>query len=234
MRHGTSSPARVLLATGLAAVLGAGAATAAHAGAAQAGPVAVTGTATNTFDPADIKVTPDAKGEVTITFTSQGAPHTLENKDIGMDTGIVNAGDSKTITFKAPEAGQYKVICLLHEGQGMVGTLTVAGKGAATTSATASAPSASEPPATASASATVGTPDDNAPTAGADDGGGDSEEGGVPGVAGNESLERIEAERAAQEGAVSGFKFFTMVCIAFLFILGAAVLFSTRPRRAGR
>lgn len=238
MRHGTSPTARTLLALGVAVALAPLAATASYAGARQAGAIEVVGNAANKFDPVDVKATPDAKGEISVTLRSEGAPHTWENKSLGIDTGIVNAGQSKTITFRAPPAGEHKVVCSLHESLGMVGTLTVGG-GAAETEEPDASPSAepsSQPPASGSASASVGAPagGDNAPSPGAEDGGGEVEEEAAPGLAGNEVLERIEAERAAQEGAVSGFKFFTMVCIAFLAILGAAVLFSTRPRRAGR
>lgn len=235
MRHGTSSPARALLAVGLAATLAPLAATASYAGAAQAGAIKVTGTAANKFVPVDVTATPDTKGEITVAFTSEGSvPHTWENKALGIDTGIVNGGDTKTITFKAPPAGQHKIICSLHESAGMVGTLTVSAAGGEDPDESPTAAPSSQPPASASASATVGAPADNAPTPGAHDDGEAEDEHAVPGVAGNEVLERIEAERAAQEGAVSGFKFFTFVCIAFLFILGVAVMFSTRPRRAGR
>ncbi|HWL34827.1 MAG TPA: cupredoxin domain-containing protein [Frankiaceae bacterium] len=239
MRHGTSPTARALLALGGAVALAPLAAATSHAGVQQAGAIKVVGNAANKFDPVDVKATPNAKGEISVTLTSEGAPHTWENKALGIDTGIVMAGQSKTITFKAPPAGQHKVVCSLHESQGMVGTLTVEGGAAATEDPepSESAEPSEQPPASGSASASVGAPagGDNAPTAGADDHGEEGEEEHhAPGLEDNEVLERIEAERAAQEGAVSGFKFFTMVCIAFLAILGAAVMFSTRPRRAGR
>lgn len=231
MRHGTSSLARTLVAVGLAVLVTPAAAS--YAGTSQAGPVKVKGTTANVFEPKDITATPDAAGQISIEFTSEGA-HTIQNNDIpGFDSGDM-ADETKTVTFKAPAPGQYPFICEYHESVGMVGTLTVAGKGAEPSeSASPSGVASSAPPASASASASVGAPDDNAPTS-APEGEGEAAEEEVPGVTDNETLERIEAERAAQEGAVSGFKFFTFVCIAFLFILGAAVLFSTRPRRAGR
>jgi plastocyanin len=236
MRHGTSSSARALLAVGLAVVLAPFAATASHASA-RAGEVKVEGTTDNKFNPADATATADASGKVTIAFTSHGA-HTYQSDEVkGLDSGPVSDGQTKDITFTA-KPGKYAVYCLYHKTSGMVGTLTVAaagGKETATPAASASAAPSSQPPASASASASAGAPDDNAPTAGASDDAGETEtEGNVPGVTGNKSLEKIAAERAAQKGAVSGFKFFTMVCIAFLVILGVAVLFSTRPRRSGR
>jgi plastocyanin len=240
MRHGSTISARALVAVGLALAFAPLAASASYAGVRQEGPIKVLGTATNKFDPVDVTATPDADGKITVELTSEGAPHTWENKELGIDSGMVNAGESKTFTFAAPPAGQHKIICSLHESVGMVGTLTVAGgaQESPTAEPTTAAPS-SAPPASASASATVGAPEggDDAPTAephAEEEGHGKDPFADIPGVKGNEVLERIEAERAAQAGAVSGFKFFTFVCVAFLAILGAAVLFSTRPRRAGR
>ena len=234
MRHGTSPLARALVAAGLAVAFAPLAATASYAGARQEKPIEVLGTKDNKFDPADVEATPDADGNVTVEFTAEagGAPHTWENKSLDIDTGIVPAGETKKITFKAPAAGQHKIICSLHQ-PAMVGTLTIAEGAQESPDASPS----SQPPASASASATSGDGTDNAPTAPAEGEHEEGEEEGhpeIPGVEGNETLEKIEAERAAQAGAVSGFKFFTFVCIAFLVILGAAVLFSTRPRRAGR
>jgi plastocyanin len=236
MRHGTSSPLPALLATGLLAGLaGLGlatvGATASYAGA-RAGAVKVTGTADNKFDPADITAAVDAAGKVTVDFTAAagGAPHTFTGDDPKFDSGIVNAGASKTVTFAA-KPGKYQVYCSLHKTSGMVATLTVTAAGATNPDASAPASSgASQPPASASASASVGSGAQGvgAPTPAASA----SAEAGVPGVEGNKELAAIEEERAAQHGAVSGFRFFTMVAVAFLVILGAAVLFSTRPRRA--
>ena len=230
MRHGTSSPARALTAVGLALALAPFAASAAFAGTRQAEPIEVVGNAQNKFDPVDVTATPDKDGNITVTLVSEGAPHTWENKDLGIDSGLVNAGDEKTFTFKAPAPGKHKVICSLHESVGMIGSLTVEGQGepADPEDSPTAAPS-SQPPASASASASVGVGGGHgAPTPGEAE---HAEDEHAPGIAGNEMLERIEAERAAQQGAVSGFKFFTFVCVAFLFILGAAILFSTRSRR---
>ena len=237
MRHGTSSPVRVLALTGVAFAIAGVPATASFAGPRQeAKPIEVVGTATNKFDPADVTATPDADGNITVTLKSEpGAPHTWENKELGINSGNVNGGEEKTFTFKAPPAGTHKVICLYHEGVGMVGNLIVEGAGGKGGEKSPSAAPSSQPPASASASASVGTGGGHsAPTAGPGEHGEDAHGEGehvIPGVAGNPMLERIEAERAAQQDAVSGFKFFTFVCVAFLFILGAAILFSTRSRR---
>jgi len=231
MRPGSSTPA--LLATGLVA---AGAlllvgASASYAGVRQTS-VQVKGTADNKFDPADIAVSVDAKGNATIEFTSEGAPHTIQSDQLkALNSGNVNAGETKKITFAA-KAGKYDVYCAYHKTLGMVGTLTVTAGGKAAPSsaaATDSAEPSAAPPASASASASVGAPQ---PGAGAPTGEPSGEQ--PPGIEGNQTLEQLDAERAAVHGAVSGFRFFTMVACAFMVILGAAVLFSTRPRRAGR
>jgi len=45
----------------------------------------------------------------------------------GGDTGLVAGGESGTVTFTAPEQGNYKFLCTVpgHAAAGMVGTLTV-------------------------------------------------------------------------------------------------------------
>lgn len=238
MRHGTPSPARLLLACVVACALAPVAATASFAGARQAGPVKVEGTTSNTFEPRDIKATPDADGKITIEFTSHNV-HTIQSDEVpGFDSDIVNDGQTKTITFDAPPPGQYPVYCELHRDT-MTGTLTVAGEAAESPTATATAeptaePTASAPPASGTASPSTGTGEDDAPEPGEHEEGSDDAAHDIPGVADNPTLKRIEDERAAQATAVSGFKFFTFVSIAFLFILGAAILFSTRPRRGAR
>lgn len=232
MRRSSTVYAVAGLLAGVAVLSGAGAS---YAGVRAA--VQIVGTADNKFQPADVTAALDASGKVTITFTAQGAPHTIQSDEIaGFDSKNVNAGETKTVTFAA-QPGTYQFYCAYHKTAGMVGTLTVTGKGggssapasATPTAAPTSAAASSAPPASASASATVGTEPNGAgaPTAAA------SEEA-VPGLEGNSTLELLKSERAAQHGAVSGFRFFTMVAVAFTVILCAAVLFSTRPRRAGR
>lgn len=235
MRH-ASSPARAVAAVGFALTIAPVAASASFAGTTQAGGVEVLGTKTNKFDPVDVKAAPDAKGNITITLTSEagGAPHTWENKQLGIDSGIVNAGQSKTFSFKAPPAGKHKIVCILHESVNMVGSLTVEDAGGNDAENSPTAAPSSLPPASASAPAGAGGGQgENAPPQGAHEEGEEGEHV-IPGVAGNPQLKVIEERRAAEAGAVSGFKFFTFVCVGFLFILGAAILFSTRPRRAAR
>lgn len=226
MRHGSSAPVRALLAIGLAAGLATlGTLGTAYAGTRQAGAVQVTGTIDNKFDPADIKATADASGKVTIQFTAHGT-HTMQSDDAKFDSGQVNDGQTTTISFTA-KPGTYSVYCLYHKASGMTATLTVAGGGGKPAASSAAATPTSTP--TPTPSATVGEPQPGvgAPTPTAST---TAEE--VPGLAGNKELEAIDASRAAEHGAVSGFRFFTMVAVAFLVILCAAVLFSTRPRRA--
>ena len=216
-----------------------GVATAFPAVATQAGGASVETTADNKFSPVELTVAAGTK----ITWTMpQASYHTVTGGDGTPDQsspigrGVLDA-QGKTYSVTISEPGTYAYFCEPHVGQGMKGTVVVTAGGAAATTAPAAATSApaasSAPPASASASATVGAPQAGAgaPTAEPEGEGGHDE---IPGVAGNDTLEAIEEQRAAQQGAVSGFRFFAAVATAFLFILGAAVMFSTRPRRAGR
>lgn len=145
-------PAAARLASGLLAaglVVGPIGLAAAHA-AVSPSKIAVKGTPTNTFDPKDFTVTPDAQGKVTITFTAEGAPHTLQSDEVpNLNSQIVNAGETKTLVF-SPQPGVYAYYCSLHQSIGMTGTLTVTDK-------TGKAPSAS-PSASASASGSESAP----------------------------------------------------------------------------
>jgi plastocyanin len=232
--------ARAALLTAVPVVLGGLAlapALAAPRGTAQAKTAAVSATAAFKFEPASVQVA--VGGKVTFTNTGGGF-HTVTGGDgtpdpaspIG-DHDLGATGATISVTFA--KAGTYAYFCKPHVSLGMKGEVVVGAGGPAATTAPATASAsptseASAPPASGTASASVGAPQPGAgaPTAEASAG----EE--VPGVAGNKTLEEIEAERASYHGAVSGFRFFTLVAIAFLVILGAAVLFSTRPRRAGR
>lgn len=74
------------------------------------------------FVPANLSVTTGS----TIELDNEGeAPHTftVEGQDIDV---TVNAGENGTATIDLP-AGTYPYICMFHEGQGMVGELTVTG-----------------------------------------------------------------------------------------------------------
>lgn len=92
------------------------------------------------FDPADLSV--QAGSEVTINFQNAGAlehnwlliPQSVDaasateaNAIAGANTGILAAGESASVTFMAPPAGTYTVVCTVpgHAVGGMVGTFTV-------------------------------------------------------------------------------------------------------------
>jgi plastocyanin len=78
----------------------------------------------------------------TVTWTNTGqAPHTATAKDNSFDTGILNNGQSKAITFD--KEGTFEYVCLVHPR--MTATLTV-GNAQASPAASA-APSASAAPA---------------------------------------------------------------------------------------
>jgi plastocyanin len=199
------------------------------AGQAKTGQVTATGGLK--FEPPTITV---AVGG-TVTWTNgSGTYHTVTGGDTAPDpaspiNGVLDAqGKTYSVTFT--KAGTYQYFCQPHQSVGMKGTVVVGTAATASPSATASLPptDAPVPPASAGTSAMVGevAPGAGAPTAEATE--------QVPGVAGNHTLEAIDTQRASYHGAVSGFRFFTMVAVAFLVILGAAVLFSTRPRRSGR
>lgn len=92
------------------------------------GPVAITiGTDPGTelkFVPTEASATTGA--EVSLTFQNQSTvPHNLTfGPPINKGTKpIVNAGESETLTFAAPEAGDHKFVCTLHPG--MEGVLRV-------------------------------------------------------------------------------------------------------------
>lgn len=191
------------------------------------------------FDPASLTVAAGTK----VTWTNDdGGFHTVTGGDAGTADPASPIGNhpldakGKTVSVTFDKPGTYKYFCQPHAGLGMTGEIVVTAAGGEV--AGSASPSkgtdgqSAAPSATASATASVGAPQPGAgaPTAEPKEG----EEDAVPGVAGNQTLEKIEAERAAQHGAVSGFRFFTIVAVAFLVILAAAVLFSTRPRRAGR
>ncbi len=78
----------------------------------------------NEFDPTELAV--PGGGEVTVEFTNDGqAIHTFTSEELGFDTGNVDPGDSKTVTFTAPD-GDTEFVCTIHvESDDMVGTIVV-------------------------------------------------------------------------------------------------------------
>jgi plastocyanin len=71
-----------------------------------------------TFTPGNLQVPVGA----TVTFTNYDAvPHTATARDGSWDTGLLNKGESKAITFD--KAGDYEYYCTVHPN--MVARLTV-------------------------------------------------------------------------------------------------------------
>lgn len=102
--------------------------------------ISVRGTDAFIFDPADITV--QSGQDVVLTFENAGALEhswvlvptrveaveaTEEDAIRGISTGLVDGGESNTITFAAPAAGTYQIVCTVagHAAGGMVGELTV-------------------------------------------------------------------------------------------------------------
>lgn len=78
----------------------------------------------NSFDPSELEV--PASGEVNVEFTNDGNnPHTFSSEEGGFDSGTVEPGSSKTVTFDAPD-GEISFICNIH-GQSMSGTIVPQG-----------------------------------------------------------------------------------------------------------
>ncbi len=76
----------------------------------------------NFFDPADVAVEPGS----TITWTNEGAvPHTVTADDGSFDSGVLNPGDSYTVTFSGQGTLTYH--CAIHPE--MTGSVTVGGSG---------------------------------------------------------------------------------------------------------
>ena len=74
------------------------------------------------FDPSNITV---ATG-TTLELDNEGkAPHTFTVQGQSVDVEVA-PGENGTADISLP-AGDYKVICKFHEGQGMVATMTVTG-----------------------------------------------------------------------------------------------------------
>ncbi len=83
----------------------------------------------NVFVPEEITI---AVGD-SIEFQNTGrAPHTATAEDGSFDTGNLNAGQSRTISFS--KAGTIEYICIYHEAIGMVGTIVVEAAGTASPS----------------------------------------------------------------------------------------------------
>ncbi|CAN5546258.1 MAG: cupredoxin domain-containing protein [Actinomycetota bacterium] len=74
----------------------------------------------NSFSPSELAV---SSGEVTVEFTNDGSnPHTFTSEELGFDSGTVAAGESKSVTFEAPEAAT-DFECSIHGASGMTGKI---------------------------------------------------------------------------------------------------------------
>lgn len=76
----------------------------------------------NEFEPTELEVV--AGEEITVNFTNDGETvHTFTSDELGFDTGNVEGGDSKTVTFTAPEE-EVEFVCTIHaDSDDMVGTI---------------------------------------------------------------------------------------------------------------
>ena len=74
----------------------------------------------NSFSPAELSV---PAGEVTVEFTNDGEnPHTFSSEEAGFDSGTVDPGASKSVTFEAPD-GATAFQCNIHGSSGMTGEI---------------------------------------------------------------------------------------------------------------
>lgn len=81
----------------------------------------------------DFKFTPDTitvkSGEIVkINFINNGsAPHNFTIRNLNIATKTISSGQTNSIVFAAPAAGDYTFFCSIdgHEGLGMKGTLKV-------------------------------------------------------------------------------------------------------------
>lgn len=86
------------------------------------GAVEVTAT-DSVFSPASVDV---SAGEVTLSFSNEGSlQHNLTIESLGVDSGIIEPGDSTSVTFDAP-SGTTEFVCSIHLVEGMTGEITAA------------------------------------------------------------------------------------------------------------
>ena len=76
----------------------------------------------NFFRPTALDLRADSRIE--LEFTNRGQePHTFTIRDLDVDTGSVDPGDSTSVTFVAPQ-DPTEFVCTIHEFQGQVGQIT--------------------------------------------------------------------------------------------------------------
>ena len=82
----------------------------------------VAGSGEYKFDPNELTF---SMGEtVTFSITAETEFHTFTVDDLGIDESI-DAGETVELTFTFDTTGTFKLYCIPHEAQGMVGTITV-------------------------------------------------------------------------------------------------------------
>ena len=102
------------------------------------------------FDPVDLSF---SAGEVvSFTFVGESQFHTFTVEELGIDVDV-DGGETVSFDFTFDQSGTYTLICIPHQAQGMVGTITVG------PSAAGAAP-APPPPAPAAATAKTVNLDD--------------------------------------------------------------------------
>ena len=70
------------------------------------------------------EITASVGETVTFTLTAETEFHTFTVDELGIDESI-DGGESATYTHTFDKAGTFKLVCLVHETSGMVGTITV-------------------------------------------------------------------------------------------------------------
>lgn len=80
----------------------------------------------NEFETTELEV--PAGQSIEVEFTNEGKnPHTFTSGELDFDTGIVDPGDTVTVTFEAPE-GPTEFVCTIHEeSDDMVGEVVPSG-----------------------------------------------------------------------------------------------------------
>ena len=61
---------------------------------------------------------------VNFTFIADGAFHTFTVNDLEINVEV-NAGEASGLDFEFTEPGTYKLVCIPHEAQGMIGEIVV-------------------------------------------------------------------------------------------------------------
>ena len=74
------------------------------------------------FEPLDFSF---KRGDIiNFTFIADGAFHTFTVSDLDINVEV-NAGETSGLDFEFTEPGTYKLVCIPHEAQGMIGEIVV-------------------------------------------------------------------------------------------------------------